>query len=256
METPPTALARPGGIVVAYRKGQGFLAGPMETISSRDAPGGNYQCRLGDTEQVDARERTPLLLCLDSAHRRLLQEQLGGFLLTCSCPLLVWRAVEDDPGRTLLVDRCPARFPRCCRPLILLQRRIRRAAHQPGGGSEPLEAREFSWGRDQAPLTDRLREICHRLRGSSQTVTLGSLAVAFGVSPRQLNRHFHAAGAASPMRAFRREWLREAIELIRTASCPVEAIADDLGYSDRSSFSRAFRRAFGFYPAHLRKPLS
>lgn len=225
----------------------------MDMISSGDAPGGQSQCRLQDTEQLDDRVSIPLLLCFDSAHRGRLQEQLGGVLLTCSCPFQVLHALEGDPGRMVLVDRCPAGYPCCFRPLIRLQNGIRHAAHQSGGSPELLETQRPSWNRDPAYPTDRLREICDHLRGSSRTVTLGSLAAAFGVSSRQLNRLFHAVGEVSPMRVLRREWLREAIELIRTTSRSIESIAEDLGYYDRATFARAFRRAFGFYPGRLRR---
>jgi transcriptional regulator GlxA family with amidase domain len=55
------------------------------------------------------------------------------------------------------------------------------------------------------------------------------------------------------MRAFRWERLLEASEQLQTSSRSMEAIAEDLDFYDRSSFSRAFRRAFGFYPGTLRR---
>jgi AraC-like DNA-binding protein len=59
----------------------------------------------------------------------------------------------------------------------------------------------------------------------------------------------------APMQAVRRQRLREAFERIQTSSISIEAIADELHYYDRASFSRAFRRAFGLYPGSLRSGL-
>jgi len=55
------------------------------------------------------------------------------------------------------------------------------------------------------------------------------------------------------MQAVRRQRLLEAFERIQGSAISIEAIADDLHYHDRSSFSRAFRRVFGVYPGAVRR---
>jgi len=87
-------------------------------------------------------------------------------------------------------------------------------------------------------------------------VRLADLAAYFGVGPRRLNRLFHRMGWASPIRELRRQRLLAVFDQIRTSSRSIEAIAEDAHYSDRSSFARAFQRAFGFYPNHLRDSTS
>lgn len=222
-------------------------------LSSRNAAGGRYQCRLRETDWVDSQERTALVLCLDGEHQRLLQEQLGHVLDTCFCPLQVLSSLERDPSCVVLVDRCAASYMCCYQPLARLQRSIRRAVHGLARDSTILSGcHKRSWGRSPANVTERIREACDHLQKSSRRVTLGSLAGTLGVSPRHLNRLCQASGVPSPMRAFQRERLRHAMLVIRARSRSIEEIAEDCGYSDRSSFCRAFRRTFGYSPGKMK----
>ena len=88
---------------------------------------------------------------------------------------------------------------------------------------------------------------------SQKRASLGDLAAAFGVSPRHLNRLFRSACGTSPVRAYRKQQLLEAQKQIAESDRPIEVIAEELRYSDRSSFARAFRRALGLYPGSVRR---
>jgi len=78
------------------------------------------------------------------------------------------------------------------------------------------------------------------------------IADAFGVQERTLHRRLQSAGTS-----FRRELdrVRESLstQLLEATGLPVSDIATSLGYSDSSSFIRAFRRWTGHNPSHWRR---
>jgi len=77
------------------------------------------------------------------------------------------------------------------------------------------------------------------------------IADAFGVQERTLHRRLQSAGTS-----FRQELdrVRESLstQLLEATHLPVRDIATSLGYSDSSSFIRAFRRWTGYNPSHWR----
>ena len=50
--------------------------------------------------------------------------------------------------------------------------------------------------------------------------------------------------------------LRDSLDRLREASADIASIALDLGFSDHSHFTAAFRRAFGITPSRARAVLS
>jgi AraC-like DNA-binding protein len=73
-----------------------------------------------------------------------------------------------------------------------------------------------------------------------------------GMSGRTLKRKLALQGTS--YRALVEELLRErAVELVQGGTHPVEAIAEMLGYADKASFHRAFRRWFGTSPVAYRE---
>ena len=80
-----------------------------------------------------------------------------------------------------------------------------------------------------------------------------SLAAAWGVSVRVLERFFLAAFGEPPRCHLKRLRMRRAIELLRDGST-VKETAARLGYEDPSHFSREFKNRYGFAPARYVAP--
>jgi AraC-like DNA-binding protein len=87
---------------------------------------------------------------------------------------------------------------------------------------------------------------------SGHAVTLELLAESLGMSGRSLQRGLANQGASftALLGAVR---LRRAAEWLQRTDKPVVEIALDLGYTDASNFTRAFRRAIGVSPSVFRK---
>jgi AraC-like DNA-binding protein len=87
---------------------------------------------------------------------------------------------------------------------------------------------------------------------SGHSVTLELLAESLGMSGRSLQRGLADQGASftALLGAVR---LRRAAEWLQRTDKPVVEIALDLGYTDASNFTRAFRRAIGVSPSVFRK---
>lgn len=78
-------------------------------------------------------------------------------------------------------------------------------------------------------------------------VTLERLAHELHMSPRSLRRHLHNVGV-SYKTLFEAERKRQAIKQVQLGTIPLDKLAEDLGYQNTSSFSRAFKRWFGSSP--------
>lgn len=81
--------------------------------------------------------------------------------------------------------------------------------------------------------------------------TLTELASARHVSPRTLKRRLaeHGTSYQKLLDDLRRE---RALKLLALETFPLERIAEQLGYSDRANFNRAFRRWLGTSPSRYR----
>jgi AraC-like DNA-binding protein len=224
--------------------------------SSRCPPN---HCSLKNRCRGDQRNRSPILLCLDPDHRRKIQNSVAHThaLILASCPLQILQRLDQCPRRLVIMDRCTARLACCRRPVAQLQQRIRmrmlgskRHFHRPRAHGVPV------LDHSSELVINQFCDMCKRFVGSTEDLTLVDVTGLLRVGARRLNRIFRRLGWASPMREFRRRMLLEAHEQIRTSPRSIEAISESSGYSDRASFSRAFHRAFGYYPTHLRTPRS
>jgi transcriptional regulator GlxA family with amidase domain len=74
------------------------------------------------------------------------------------------------------------------------------------------------------------------------------VARAVGVSEVHLRRIFRKIMNLSPKTAFQEIRMEQARELLEDRRLTVEAVAAEFGFSDASSFTRAFRRQFGHAP--------
>jgi transcriptional regulator GlxA family with amidase domain len=86
--------------------------------------------------------------------------------------------------------------------------------------------------------------------GALHSVT--TLSEAAGLSRSAFMARFASAIGCSPMAALRQLRMRQASNLLTANVLSIEQIAHAIGYGSRSSFSRAFQRAFGHDPAQYR----
>jgi AraC-like DNA-binding protein len=83
--------------------------------------------------------------------------------------------------------------------------------------------------------------------------TLGELAKAGGVNIEKLGTGFRYLYGMAPIQFLRARKMREARLAITTSARPISLIAYDLGYHDATSFTRAFKREFGYPPQDCRR---
>lgn len=82
--------------------------------------------------------------------------------------------------------------------------------------------------------------------------TLGSLARIAGMSRSVFAARFAAVLARPPIEFLKEVRLRSAARLLETTNLPVKVVADSVGYSSRSYFSRAFKELYNIDPASFR----
>lgn len=83
--------------------------------------------------------------------------------------------------------------------------------------------------------------------------TVRSLAQSAGLSRSAFMARFSEIFGRSPMAVVRDLRMRQAALDLRTTSAPVEVVAYDAGYQSRSSFVRAFRKAYDVDPSEYRQ---
>jgi len=83
-------------------------------------------------------------------------------------------------------------------------------------------------------------------------VSLPDLALAAGVSERQLNRLFQQKLGRSTMGYYRDLRLDKARNLLTNSSLPLTEIAYATGFANSSHFSRLFSEYFGRAPSSFR----
>lgn len=103
----------------------------------------------------------------------------------------------------------------------------------------------------RTPIEEAVRQSV--LAAGGRPPGLAAVAAARHVAPRTLMRHLREAGTSyqaivDEVRA------GLAIEYLRDTRLPLGAIAERLGFSDTSNFSRAFRSWFGRSPGSCRSP--
>ena len=98
-------------------------------------------------------------------------------------------------------------------------------------------------------ILDRVRFMIHRQVFS--TLSLDQLAEQLCISPRTLRRQLKAHNT-SYKALLEDERKRVALSQIKKPETSIEELAEKLGYSDASSFSRAFKRWYGVSPKHYK----
>lgn len=82
--------------------------------------------------------------------------------------------------------------------------------------------------------------------------TVNSLAQTAYLSRSAFMARFADVVGQSPMTVLRELRMRQAAEQLKTGQIPIEQIVRNTGYESRSSFARAFRKAFGIEPSEYR----
>lgn len=82
--------------------------------------------------------------------------------------------------------------------------------------------------------------------------TVASLAASAYLSRSAFMARFADVVGHSPMAVLRDLRMRQAAEQLRTGQIPIEQVVRNTGYESRSSFARAFRKAFGMDPSEYR----
>lgn len=104
------------------------------------------------------------------------------------------------------------------------------------------------------PLRDQrlARAIAEILENPAAPHSVESLAGKAGMSRAALAEHFSQAYAQTPMEFVQKVRLRIAARLLTTTDLPIKVISNSIGYTSRSSFSRAFRAAYDLDPKTFR----
>ena len=82
--------------------------------------------------------------------------------------------------------------------------------------------------------------------------TVNSLAQSAYLSRSAFMARFADIVGQPPMNVLRELRMRQAAEQLKTGQIPIEQIVRNTGYESRSSFARAFRKAFGVEPSEYR----
>jgi AraC family transcriptional regulator len=101
-------------------------------------------------------------------------------------------------------------------------------------------------------VLDRVRDVWGDLT-YTPTIPLEDLAEAARVSRQYLCRVFEREVGLGPVECFRLMQLKRAANYLDQTDLPIAEIAARAGYTDESSFSRAFRRAVGATPRDFRR---
>ena len=86
-----------------------------------------------------------------------------------------------------------------------------------------------------------------------RTLNLQEIAARLKVSREHLSRIFRERTGITPREFAAEERMQYAVRLLRDSFLNCEEIAERAGYSGAVSFSRAFRKRFGYSPAQYRK---
>ena len=83
--------------------------------------------------------------------------------------------------------------------------------------------------------------------------SVGSLADLAGMSRASFAEHFSRAFQQGPIDFLQKIRLRIAARLLTTTDLPLKVIAQTIGYASHSSFTRAFKQAYGAEPLSYRR---
>jgi transcriptional regulator GlxA family with amidase domain len=121
--------------------------------------------------------------------------------------------------------------------------------HRRAGGQS-----QFSALLELEPKSDRIQSaLAYAKRNLASPLTVGQLARAAHLSPRQFSRAFRAETGQSPAKAVENLRLEAARLMMEQSRHPIDIIARQTGFADRDRMRRAFLRAFGQPPQVIRR---
>jgi transcriptional regulator GlxA family with amidase domain len=121
--------------------------------------------------------------------------------------------------------------------------------HRRAGGQS-----QFSALLELEPKSDRIQSaLAFAKRNLHTRLTVGQLAEAAHLSPRQFSRVFRAETGQSPAKAVENLRLEAARLMMEQSRHPIDVIARQTGFADRDRMRRAFLRAFGQPPQVIRR---
>jgi transcriptional regulator GlxA family with amidase domain len=121
--------------------------------------------------------------------------------------------------------------------------------HRRAGGQS-----QFSALLELEPKSDRIQSaLAYAKRNLAVPLTVGQLAKAAHLSPRQFSRAFRAETGQSPAKAVENLRVEAARLMMEQTRHPIEVVARQTGFADRDRMRRAFLRAFGQPPQVIRR---
>jgi transcriptional regulator GlxA family with amidase domain len=113
---------------------------------------------------------------------------------------------------------------------------------------------QFSALLELEPKSDRIQSaLAYAKRNLDKPLTVGQLAEAAHLSPRQFSRAFRAETGQSPAKAVENLRVEAARLMMEQSRHPIDVIARQTGLADRDRMRRAFLRAFGQPPQVIRR---
>jgi transcriptional regulator GlxA family with amidase domain len=121
--------------------------------------------------------------------------------------------------------------------------------HRRAGGQS-----QFSALLELEPKSDRIQSaLAYAKRNLATRLTVGQLAEAAHLSPRQFSRAFQAETGQSPAKAVESLRVEAARLMMEQSRHSIDVIARQTGFADRDRMRRAFLRAFGQPPQVIRR---
>jgi transcriptional regulator GlxA family with amidase domain len=121
--------------------------------------------------------------------------------------------------------------------------------HRRAGGQS-----QFSALLELEPKSDRIQSaLAYAKRNLDKPMTVGQLAAAAHLSPRQFSRAFRAETGQSPAKAVENLRVEAARLMMEQSRHPIDVIARQTGFADRDRMRRTFLRAFGQPPQVIRR---
>ncbi len=150
-------------------------------------------------------------------------------------PLLVHELKQDRPGAATAVERLAE--------VLLIQVLRAHVARAP-------VSRGFLAGLSDPRLARAIRRVHEQ---PDEPLTLDGLARTAGMSRSAFALHFKSRTGMSPIEYLTKWRMYRAGEMLRSATLPLERIAEKIGYDSAISFIRAFKREFKISPGQYRR---